>query len=76
MTVSESDFKLLRDKGPLGQAFRAGALCEARCREETTALHRDLIDYVRALAEHHPEETSGWIARTAAKVFYEGDPQP
>lgn len=73
MTLSDYEFRMLRENSAEGRAFRAGAAAEARQREAATLPHRDLINYVRALAEHQPDMTSGQIARMAAKVFYEGD---
>lgn len=74
--LTDRQYRLLREHSPEGRAFRDGALCEALVRNAATLPHRDLIQYVRALAEFHPEMTSGQIARTAAKVFYEGDGVP
>lgn len=71
MNLNERQVRLLREQTLEGRAFREGARCEAEMREAATLLHRELIDYVRALAEHNPQWTSGRIARTAALVFNE-----
>ncbi len=72
-SLTSTEARLLRENSDEGRAFRAGALCEARAREVVTVLHHELIDYVRTMAEHHPEWTSGRIARAAAAVFWEGE---
>ena len=67
--LSDYETRLMREQSPIGEAFRAGARCEALYREAATVLHHELIDYVRALAEHHPDWPSHEVAATAARVF-------
>lgn len=71
--LTEYRLRLLRDKGRDGELFREGARMEAEYRNATEPLHRELIEYVRTMAETHPEMTNGEIARSAARVFYEGE---
>jgi hypothetical protein len=66
---SAYEARMLREQSSEGRAFRAGARCEALTREAATVLHHELIDYVRALAEHHPDWPSSRVAETAARVF-------
>ena len=67
--LTEYEHKMLREKSQLGDAFRAGARCEAMTREAATVVHRELLDYARALAEHHPDWSSSRIADSIARVF-------
>jgi hypothetical protein len=46
------------------------------CQEAATLPHRDLIQYVRALAEAHPDWPSARIAAQAARVFAPAGEQP
>lgn len=69
MNLTNRQFQLLREDSPEGRAFRAGALCEAEVRNAATLLHRELLEYVRALAEVHPDWPSSRIAASTTRVF-------
>jgi hypothetical protein len=71
--LSAYEARMIREQSPEGKAFRAGARCEALVREAATVMHHELIDYVRALAEHHPDWPSSRVAESAARVFAVAD---
>ena len=73
--LSDYEARMLREQSPMGEAFRAGARCEAIYRESATVAHHELIDYARALAEHHPDWPSSRVAEAIARVFAESAPE-
>lgn len=69
MNLTNRQYRLLRENSPEDRAFREGAACEAEQRNASTLLHRDLISYVRTMAEYHPEMSDAEIAANVAYVF-------
>jgi hypothetical protein len=67
--LTARQLRLLREDSAEGRAFREGATVEAESRRDAVIVHCELIDYVRTLAEIHPEWTSLEIAESAVRVF-------
>lgn len=70
--LTDAESRLMRDSGRDGQMFRAGASAEARYRNADTVLHHELLGYVKALCECHPDWSDQRILESALRVFADG----
>lgn len=59
-----------KNGSPKAEGFRLGAECEARLRNaKIPAKHRDLVDCIEVMCEHHAELSSEEIVRRVHNIY-------
>lgn len=70
--LTREQLRLFRDQGRDGRLFRAGMIAEAQSRNSDTALHHEMLDYLRVMCEMHPDWSDQLILESALRVFADG----